>query len=114
MRGILWHVTRKLEGIFDGILMEFHMRRISEDKNQIQKLMYILQYLSSGLYGRYSNTQSTITKPTTTTNTHKRYCCRHYCRSGHNTEYTVVATNSRSTRVLPIRRSGHKQYTCHP
>ena len=36
MRGILWHVTRKLEGIFDGILMEFHMR-FSEDKNQIQK-----------------------------------------------------------------------------
>ena len=51
MRGILWHVTRKLEGIFDGILMEFHMR-ISEDKNQIQKSMYIPWYLSSGLYGR--------------------------------------------------------------
>ena len=48
---ILWHVTRKLEGIFGGILMEFHMR-ISEDKSQIQKLMYIPQYLSSGLYGR--------------------------------------------------------------
>ena len=40
MRGILWHVAQKLEGIFDGILMEFHMR-ISEDKNQIQKSMYI-------------------------------------------------------------------------
>ena len=52
MRGILWHVTRKLEGIFDGILMEFHMR-ISEDKNPIQKLMYIPQYLSSSLYSRY-------------------------------------------------------------
>ena len=52
MRGILWHVTRKLEGIFDGILMEFHMR-FSEDKNQIQKSMYIPRYLSSGLYGRY-------------------------------------------------------------
>ena len=49
MRGILWHVTRKLEGIFDGILMEFHMR-ISEDKNQIQKSMYIPWFLSSGLY----------------------------------------------------------------
>ena len=48
MRGILRHVTRKLVGIFDGILMEFHMR-ISEDKNQIEKLMYIPQYLSSGL-----------------------------------------------------------------
>ena len=51
MRGILWHVTRKLEGIFDGILMEFHMR-ILEDKNQIQKSMFIPQYLSSSLYGR--------------------------------------------------------------
>ena len=51
MRGILWHVARKLEGIFDGILMEFHMR-ISEDKNQIQKSMYIPWYLSSGIYGR--------------------------------------------------------------
>ena len=51
MRGILWHVTRKLEGIFDGILMEFHMR-ISEDENQIQKSMYIPRYLSSSLYGR--------------------------------------------------------------
>ena len=51
MRGILWHVTQKLEGIFDGILMEFHMR-ILEDKNQIQKSMYIPQYLSSGLYSR--------------------------------------------------------------
>ena len=40
MRGILWHVAQKLEGIFDGILMELHMR-ISEDKNQIQKSMYI-------------------------------------------------------------------------
>ena len=28
------------------------------------------------------------------------------------TEYTVVATNS--TCVLPIHRSGHKQYMCHP
>ena len=51
MKGILWHVTRKLEGIFDGILMEFHMK-ISEDKNQIQKSMYIPRFLSSGLYGR--------------------------------------------------------------
>ena len=49
MRGILWHVAQKLEGIFDGILMEFHMR-ISEDKNQIKNLMYIPWYLSSGLY----------------------------------------------------------------
>ena len=30
MKGILWYVTRKLEGIFDGILMEFR-KRISED-----------------------------------------------------------------------------------
>ena len=51
MRGILWHMARKLEGIFDGILMEFHTR-ISEDKNHIQKLMYIPWYLSSGLYSR--------------------------------------------------------------
>ena len=51
MKGILWYVTRKLEGIFDGILMEFRMR-ISEDKNQIKKSMYIPQFLSSGLYGR--------------------------------------------------------------
>ena len=50
MKGILWHVTRKLEGIFDGILMEFRMR-ISEDKNQIKKSMYIPWFLSSGLYG---------------------------------------------------------------
>ena len=50
MKGILWYVTRKLEGIFDGILMEFHMR-ILEDKNQIQKSMYIPWFLSSGLYG---------------------------------------------------------------
>ena len=50
MKGILWHVTRKVEGIFDGILMEFHMR-ISEDKNQIQKSMYIPWFLSSGHYG---------------------------------------------------------------
>ena len=49
MKGILWYVTRKLEGIFDGILMEFRMR-ISEDKNQIQKSMYIPRFLSSGLY----------------------------------------------------------------
>ena len=54
MRGILWRVAQKLEGIFDGILMEFHMR-ISEDKNQIQKSMYIPWYLSSGLYGRCHN-----------------------------------------------------------
>ena len=53
MRGILWHVARKLEGIFDGILMEFHMR-ILEDKNQIQKSMYIPWYLSSSLYGSSS------------------------------------------------------------
>ena len=51
MKGILWYVTRNLEGIFDGILMEFGMR-ISEDKNQIKKSMYIPQFLSSGLYGR--------------------------------------------------------------
>ena len=51
MRGILWHVARKLEGILGGILMEFHMQ-ISEDKNQIQKSMYIPWYLSSSLYGR--------------------------------------------------------------
>ena len=50
MRGILWHMTRKLEGIFDGILMELHMR-ILEDKNQIRKSMYIPRYLSSGLFG---------------------------------------------------------------
>ena len=55
MKGILWYVTRKLEGIFDGILMEFCMR-ISEDKNQIKKSMYIPRFLSSGLYGRWSNT----------------------------------------------------------
>ena len=41
----------KLEGILDGILMEFHMF-ISEDKNQIQKLVYIPWYLSSSFYGR--------------------------------------------------------------
>ena len=51
MKGILCYVTRKLEGIFDGILMEFRMR-ISEDKNQTQKSMYIPRFLSSGLYGR--------------------------------------------------------------
>ena len=45
MSGILWHVEQKLEGILDGILMEFHML-ISEDKNQIQKLMNIPWYLS--------------------------------------------------------------------
>ena len=50
MKGILWYVTQKLEGIFDGILMEFHMR-ILEDKNQIKILMYIPRFLSSGLYG---------------------------------------------------------------
>ena len=50
MKGILWYVTQKLEGIFDGILMEFHMR-ILEDKNQIKKSMYIPRFLSSGLYG---------------------------------------------------------------
>ena len=52
MKGILCYVTRKLEGIFDGILMEFRMR-ISEDKNQTQKSMYIPRFLSSGLYGSY-------------------------------------------------------------
>ena len=52
MKGILWYVTRKLERIFDRILMEFHMR-ISEDKNQIQKSMYIPQFLSSGLYSSF-------------------------------------------------------------
>ena len=50
MKGILWYVTQKLEGIFDGILMEFRMR-ISEDKNQIKKSMYIPWFLSSSLYG---------------------------------------------------------------
>ena len=50
MKGILWYVTQKLEGIFDGILMEFRMR-ISEDKSQIKKSMYIPRFLSSGLYG---------------------------------------------------------------
>ena len=50
MKGILCYVTRKLEGIFDGILMEFRMR-ILEDKNQTQKSMYIPRFLSSGLYG---------------------------------------------------------------
>ena len=34
MRGILWHVARKLEGIFDGILMEFHMRISTKSKNR--------------------------------------------------------------------------------
>ena len=56
MKGILWYVTRKLEGIFDGILMEFRMR-ISKDKNQTQKSMYIPWFLSSSLYG--SCTQGT-------------------------------------------------------
>ena len=51
MKGILCYVTRKLEGIFDGILMEFRMR-ISEDKNQIKKSMYIPRFLSSSLYSR--------------------------------------------------------------
>ena len=46
MRGILWHVAQ----YWRESLMEFHMR-ISEDKNQIQKLMYIPWYLSSSLYG---------------------------------------------------------------
>ena len=50
MKGILWYVTQKLEGIFDGILMEFYIKS-SEDKNQILKLMYIPRFLSSGLYG---------------------------------------------------------------
>ena len=36
MRGILWYMARKLDGILDGILMEFHMR-ILEDKNQKSK-----------------------------------------------------------------------------
>ena len=49
MKGILWYVTRKLEGIFDGILMEFYIKS-SEDKNQILKSMYIPRFLSSGLY----------------------------------------------------------------
>ena len=49
MRGILWNVAQKLEGILDGILMEFHML-ILEDKNQIQKSMYIPWYFSSSLY----------------------------------------------------------------
>ena len=53
MKGILWYVTRKLEGIFDGILMEFRMR-ISEDKNQIKKStpMYIPRFLSSPVFYR--------------------------------------------------------------
>ena len=50
MKGILWYVTRKLEGIFDGILMEFYIKSL-EDKNQILKSMYIPRFLSSGLYG---------------------------------------------------------------
>ena len=49
MKGILWYVIRKLDGISDGTLMEFYIR-ILEDKNQIQKLMYIPRFLSSGLY----------------------------------------------------------------
>ena len=57
MKGILCYVTRKLEGIFDGILMEFRMR-ISEDKNQTQKSMYIPRFLSSGLYGSWCNCPS--------------------------------------------------------
>ena len=60
MKGILWYVTRKLEGIFDGILMEFPMR-ISEDKNQTQKSMYIPWFLSSGLYGRLLSLPRKIT-----------------------------------------------------
>ena len=39
----LGYVTQKLEGIFDGILIEFHMR-ILEDKNQIKDLMYIPRF----------------------------------------------------------------------
>ena len=27
MKGILWYVTRKLEGIFDGILMESYYKK---------------------------------------------------------------------------------------
>ena len=65
MKGILWYVTRKLEGIFDGILMEFYIKssfdgilmefyiKSSEDKNQILKSMYIPRFLSSGLYGSF-------------------------------------------------------------
>ena len=49
MSGILWHVEQKLEGILDGILMEFYMS-ILEDKNQSQKSMYIPWYLSSSFY----------------------------------------------------------------
>ena len=56
MKGILWYMTRKLEGIFDGILMEFRMR-ISEDKNQTQNSMYIPRFLSSGLYGSVYSTR---------------------------------------------------------
>ena len=59
MKGILWYVTRKLEGIFDGILMEFRMR-ISEDKNQTQKSMYIPRFLSSGLYGRGQRRETNV------------------------------------------------------
>ena len=59
MKGILWYVTRKLEGIFDGILMEFRMR-ISEDKNQTQKSMYIPRFLSSGLYGRDTHDDQSV------------------------------------------------------
>ena len=53
MKGILWYVARKLEGIFDGIFMEFQTK-ISENKNHIQKSMYIPRFLSSGLYGSLS------------------------------------------------------------
>ena len=62
MKGILWYVTRKLEGIFDGILMEFRLR-ISEDKNQTQKSMYIPRFLSSGLYGSVVGNVVSLIRP---------------------------------------------------
>ena len=65
MKGILCYVTRKLEGIFDGILMEFRMR-ISEDKNQTQKSMYIPRY---GILLRFPF-------PSTTSRSN---CCRASC-----------------------------------
>ena len=84
MKGILWYVTRKLEGIFDGILMEFRMR-ISEDKNQTQKSMYIPRFLSSGLYGSYSGKLflliiSNLRKYATCTNYPIPLCINKKCR----------------------------------
>ena len=56
MSGILWHMEQNMEGILDGILMEFHML-ILEDKNQIQKSMYISWYLSSSFYSSFNQQQ---------------------------------------------------------